>query len=172
MTLKNDKVPIAGTSVISGNIPRTVTGWWRSTQSKVYNIYECGRYRSGQTFSLRRRFGTQEDLHCHTGGGCFDSSVGKTGKILGPSDNTWHHFAHVWDGSSHFIYYDGELYSKGTDRKNRTLSTYENGCVFGSKDDRFSFKGDIKGLRIYSTALTLEDIVKIKGKFLYLINSR
>ena len=86
----------------------------------------------------------------------------RNGKDIEPSDNTWHHFGHVWDGSTHYLYYDGELYSQGRDR-NGILNTFGNGCIFGSKDSRFNFFGDIKGLHVYRAALTLDQIKKIKG---------
>ena len=166
-TLNNNQVQMVGTTVISGNIPRTVLGWWRTTQKDSYNIYECGRGKSGQSFSLGRWFGEHgtsvKGLTCHTWSGCYNNDVSKSGSDIGPSDNTWNHFAHVWDGSTHYIYFNGELYSKGSDAGNRILNTYGDGCVFGSKDARFNFKGDVKGLKIYSAALTSEQIKYLKG---------
>ena len=167
MTLKNDQIPIPGSTTISGNVPRTVAGWWRTTQNDSYNIYECGRARSkcGASFALGRWFGEHgtsiKGLTCHTWCGCYDN-MGRYGKDVGPSDNTWHHFSHVWDGSTHYLYYDGELYYQGQDN-NGKLNTAADGCVFGSKDSRFNYIGDIKGLHIYRAVLTLEQIKQIKG---------
>jgi hypothetical protein len=75
----------------------------------------------------------------------------------------WHHFTHVWDGSVHYLYYDGALYSKGTD-SNGALSTIGNGCVFGSRDTRFLFRGDIKGMRVFKEALSVDQIEALYSK--------
>ena len=164
--VNNNQIPIPDTSDISGNAPRTFTGWWRTTQQDSYNIFECGRHIGGETFALGRWFGehttSPKGLTCHTWHGCFLDDVGKNGKDFGPSDYVWHHFAHVWDGSNHYLYYDGELSSQGPD-SNEILNTYGNGCVFGSKDSRFNFIGDVKSLHVYNAALTLVQITKIKG---------
>ena len=88
--------------------------------------------------------------------------MGRNGNEIGARDNAWHHFGHVWNGSTHYLYYDGELYSQGRD-SNEILNTFNIGCNFGSKDSRFRFIGDIKGFHVYRAALTLEQIKKIKG---------
>ena len=94
--------------------------------------------------------------------------MGTSGRDVGPSDNTWHHFAHIWDGTSHYLYYDGELYSKGGDTNSginsKQLETVASGCVFGSKDSRFNFKGDVKGIKIYTEALTATQIKSLFGE--------
>ena len=159
-----------GTEVVKGNIPRTITGWWRTSQKDSYNVYECGNPGTGcgNSFAFGRWFGehatSRQGLTCHTWCGCYSDTVGKSGRDVGPSDNTWHHFAHIWDGSSHYLYYDGELYSSGGDA-NKELSTAATGCVFGSRDDRFNFKGDVKGLKIYTEALDATQIKLLSGKF-------
>ena len=162
VTLKNDQIPIPASTTILGNVPRTIAEWWRTTQNDSYNIYDCGRPgKCGASFAFGRWFGehgtSSKGLTYHTW-----CDVGRYGKDVGPSDNTWHHFSHVWDGSTHYLYYDGELYYQGLD-KNGKLKTSADGCVFGSKDSRFDFIGDIKGLCIYRAALTLKQIKKIKG---------
>ena len=53
--------------------------------------------------------------------------------------------------------------SNGSDAGNRMLDTFGDGCVFGSKDGRFDFKGSVKGLQIYTAALTSEQIKYLKG---------
>ena len=166
VTLNNNQIPIPGSIAISGNVPRTFAGWWRTTQNDPYNIYECGRVkRNGEAFALGRWFGefstSSKGLTCHTDGGCFKDDVGRNGKDVGPSDNAWHHFGHVWDGSTHYLCYDGELYSQGRDT-NGKLNTFDNGCILGSYE-YYNFIGDIKGLHVYRDALTLQQIKKIKG---------
>ena len=171
--VNNDQIDMPGTEVVKGNIPRTITGWWRTSQQDSYNIFECGSPKvkgnagCGKSFAFGRWFGkykSSQGLTCHTWCGCFVDTVGQSGGDVGPSDNTWHHFAHIWDGSSHYLYYDGELYSSGGDA-NRELSTAATGCVFGSRDDRFNFKGDVKGLKIYTEALDATQIKLLSGKF-------
>ena len=159
---------MVGTNVIAGNDHRTITGWWRTNQKDSYNVYECGKPGTcGQTFAFGRWFGeyrtSTDGLTCHTWCGCNRDNVGKTGAAIGPSDNTWHHFAHVWDGSDHHIYYDGELYTQGPDH-NGNLQTVGSGCVFGSREGQFNFQGDIKLMKVYREALNVGQIKLIKGK--------
>ena len=158
-----------GTEIVKGNIPRTVTGWWRTSQQNSYNVYECGNpwKNCAESFAFGRWFGyagaSSQGLTCHTWCGCYKDAVGNSDSDVGPSDNTWHHFAHIWDGTSHYLYYDGDLYSSGGDT-NRELTTAASGCVFGSRDSRFNFKGDVKGIKIYTAALTATQIKSLSGK--------
>ena len=98
-----------------------------------------------------------------------DDIVGKSETDIGPSDNTWHHFTHVWDGSRHHIYYDGELYSQGPD-SNVNLKTVANGCVFGSREQSLNFQGDIKGIEVYAEALNANQIKHILGNLFYFLS--
>ena len=165
---------MAGTNVISENTNRTIMGWWRTNQKDSYNIFECGKPQCGKIFALGRWFGehgtSRDGLTCHTHCGCYNDGVGTTGAAIGPSNNSWHHFAHVWDGLNHYIYFDGEFYIEGPDR-NGNLQTDSIGCVFGARDTRFNFQGDIKGIKVYAEALNGDQITRIKGKPFYFRDS-
>ena len=167
--VNNNQIPMPGTEVIKGNIPRTITGYWKTSQKDSYNVYECGTpwKIAGGNFAFGRWFGehgtSKLGLTCHTWGGCYSDTVGTSGRDVGRSDDTWHHFAHIWDGTNHYLYYDGELYTSGGD-KNKKLKTVDTGCVLGSRDTRFNFKGDVKGVKIYKEALTATQIKILAGK--------
>ena len=172
VSIDNNNIDMNGTTVISGNDPRSVTGWWRTNQTDSYNIFQCGRpdAGSGETFSLGRWFGmygtSKYGLVCHTWKGCFLDDVSNSATDIGPSDNTWHHFAHVWDGSRHHIYFDGELYSQGSD-KNVNLKTVASGCVFGSRHPPANFQGDIKGIKVYAEGVNANQIKHILGNLFH-----
>ena len=172
VSINNNNVDMTGTNIIAGNDPRTVMGWWRTNQTDRYNIFECGTPNAGrgETFAFGRWFGShgqpQYALTVHTWKGGYKDDVSKSETNIGPSDNTWHHFTHVWDGSSHHIYYDGELYSQGPD-SNVNLKTVANGCVFGSREQSLNFQGDIKGIEVYAEALNANQIKHILGNLFY-----
>merc|ERR1711971_741215 len=72
------------------------------------------------------------------------------------SGQKFYHIAHVWDGKEHHIYWEGELFSKGTDG-NGQLKT-KGKCCLGATDTRFNYGGEIKGVRVFNSALTAGEI--------------
>merc|ERR1711971_972352 len=71
--------------------------------------------------------------------------MGKSSKTLPVDSSKFYHIAHVWDGKEHHIYWEGELFSKGTDG-NGQLKT-KGKCYLGATDTRFNYGGEINGGR-------------------------
>jgi hypothetical protein len=152
-----------GTDSITGNDARTVVGFFKTGQTDSYNIFECGTPSSscGMSFAMGHWFGehgaSSQGMTCHTWCGCYNNDVGKSSQSVSIDSGTWYHFAHVYDGTTHFLYFDGALFSSGTDNNN-PLSTAATGCVFGSKDSRFSFDGQVKSAKVYLGAMSASEI--------------
>jgi len=163
VTLSRNTVDMPGTDSITGNDARTVTGFFKTGQTDSYNIFECGTPSSscGMSFAMGRWFGehgtSSQGMTCHTWCGCYSNSVGKSSQSVSIDSGTWYHFAHVYDGTTHYLYFDGALFSSGTDNNN-PLTTAATGCVFGSKDGRFSFDGQVKSAKVYSGAMSASEI--------------
>lgn len=150
---------LPGTTAIAGNVPRTIMLEARvpnNAAREPFNFFECGyvapNENYGRTFAAGRWYGTHGTtdlgLTCHTWGGCYNDDVGEFGKPV-PVDDKWHNIAHTWDGTTHKLYWDGELYAEGTDN-NGTLDTFANGCKLGGVDPRFRFNGDINNVEIWT----------------------
>ena len=84
---------------------------------------------------------------------------GTTTKIKAPSGNTWHHFVITGDGSASKLYIDGLYYGKCINFKSITGSILHiNGWSSGGD---YRTNGKISDFRIYSTALSEDDIKEL-----------
>ena len=129
--------------------------WW----GKAPSYSDTGLMYWG--FSDGNRLNYYAGLYCNTGDS-YDNPYYKpntTTIISIPSVNTWHHFVMVGDGSSNKLYMDGELYGVAATYKGITGST----IVINGWDSGTSYKtnGYISDFRIYSTALSTEDIKEL-----------
>ncbi|OGG26640.1 hypothetical protein A2960_00515 [Candidatus Gottesmanbacteria bacterium RIFCSPLOWO2_01_FULL_39_12b] len=80
-------------------------------------------------------------------------------------DNSWHHAAMVWDGSSRFLYVDGLLKASGswTEAPVTTSLALMVGNYFPGADIPRNFKGNIDEVKIYNTALSQPEIINDAG---------
>ena len=165
------EIPIRDIDDITGNNPRTVLGWWRTTKSDHYHIFECGDRATGQFLSVGREY---DILACRTGNSpstndCSNISI--TNIDIAWEHDKWHHFAYVWDTPNHILYYDGSLYVNVT--VTGIVTTANTSCVLGSRDPGLSFKGDIQRLQVYKKALQPPEIKrKYDGIFYFYIISQ
>lgn len=84
---------------------------------------------------------------------------GTTTKIKAPSGNTWHHFVITGDGNASKLYIDGLYYGKCINFKSITGSILHiNGWSSGGD---YRTNGKISDFRIYSTALSDDDIKEL-----------
>jgi len=163
VTLSNNKQEMVGVE-FTGNAPRTFAMWAKtdaSSERNSYNYFECGPTTGcGTSFSLGRWFGehgaSKEGMNPHTWCGGYNNAVGRSSKTLPVDSSKFYHIAHVWDGKEHHIYWEGELFSKGTDG-NGQLKT-KGKCYLGATDTRFNYGGEIKGVRVFNSALTAGEI--------------
>ena len=129
--------------------------WW----GKAPSYSDTGLMYWG--FSDGNRLNYYAGLYCNTGDGSSNPyyKPNTTTTISTPSVNVWHHFVMVGDGSSNKLYMDGELYGVAATYKGITGST----IVINGWDSGTSYKtnGYISDFRIYSTALSTEDIKEL-----------
>ena len=85
---------------------------------------------------------------------CDDALVGTDIR-----DGIWHHLVGVWDGSTIYLYLDGEL--DNSISCSGTLTTNNKNLYFGSRlgNQRY-FNGLIDEVRIYNRALSAEEIAE------------
>ena len=127
--------------------------WWGKAPSYSSLMY--------WGFSNGNRLNFYSGMYCNTGDGSSNPyyKPNTTTTISTPSVDTWHHFVMVGDGSSNKLYMDGELYGVAKTYKGITGST----IVINGWDSSTSYKtnGYISDFRIYSTALSAEDIKEL-----------
>ena len=127
--------------------------WWGKVPSYSAIMY--------WGFSNGNRLNYYSGLYCNTGdGGSNPYYIPNTTTVItSPSVNEWHHFVMVGNGSSNKLYMDGELYGIAKTYKNITGNT----IVINGWDSGTYYKtnGHISDFRIYSTALSADDIKEL-----------
>lgn len=127
--------------------------WWGKVPSYSAIMY--------WGFSNGNRLNYYSGLYCNTGdGGSNPYYIPNTTTVItSPSVNEWHHFVMVGNGSSNKLYMDGELYGIAKTYKNITGNT----IVINGWDSSTYYKtnGYISDFRIYSTALSADDIKEL-----------
>lgn len=112
-------------------------------------------------FSNGNRLNYYSGLYCNTGDESSNPyyKPNTTTTIDVPSVNVWHHFVMVGDGSTNKLYMDGELYGVAKTYKGITGSS----IVINGWDSSTNYKtnGYISDFRIYSTALSAEDVKEL-----------
>lgn len=86
-------------------------------------------------------------------------------------DDTWHHLAGVYNGSTLTIYLDGSVPSQsniGTSVPSSTVSTGGNNAHIGSRTDNSTeLKGKMDDFSIFNAALTATEVSNIKNNAIY-----
>ena len=128
--------------------------WWGNVPSYSNSIMYWG-------FSNGNRLNYYSGRYCNTNNG-FDNPYyvpNTTTTIATPSINEWHHFVMVGDGSTNKLYMDGALYGVAKTYKGITGNT----IVINGYDSSVNYKtnGYISDFRIYSTALSADDIKEL-----------
>ena len=112
-------------------------------------------------FSNGNRLNYYNGLYCNTGDGGDNPYYipNTTTVITSPSVNEWHHFVMIGDGSTNKLYIDGILYGiaktyKGITGNTIIINGWDNGTYYKTN-------GYISDFRIYSTALSADDIKEL-----------
>ncbi|MCF7567638.1 LamG domain-containing protein [Sabulilitoribacter arenilitoris] len=159
-TFSGSGITIEGYNGITGNNPRTVSAWIKTTNTARQGVATWGN--SG-TFS-RNTFvvnGNGTVRFEYQGGG-----QNSTGKV---NDGEWHHIAYTYDGADIKVYIDAVLdFTRPETRINtavagdRQITIGSEGASDGSLTFR-RFKGAIDDLRVYNRALTAVEIAALAG---------
>ncbi|MDD9933777.1 MAG: putative Ig domain-containing protein, partial [Myxococcales bacterium] len=150
---------VAASAPMNGSTEGTLSTWFRapSTQANKYIV------------SLPRTAGSNNGFDINTNGSdlrsCLVTSTG-VNCISAPADyadNTWHHAAATWDGTTHRLFFDGaEIASTA---HGGTLSVYQDrvaiGCHNTTGGNSYCFNGSIDEPTIYATALTAADVQQL-----------
>ena len=127
--------------------------WWGKAPSYSSLMY--------WGFSNGNRLNYYDGKYCNTGDGGSNPyyKPNTTTTIDVPSVNVWHHFVMVGDGSTNKLYMDGALYGVAKTYKGITGSS----IVINGWDSSTNYKtnGYISDFRIYSTALSAEDVKEL-----------
>ena len=128
--------------------------WWGNAPSYSNGIMYWG-------FSNGNHLNYYSGKYCNTNDGSSNPYYvpNTTTTITVPSINEWHHFVMVGDGSTNKLYMDGELY--GIAKTYRGITG--NSIVINGYDSSVNYKtnGYISDFRIYSTALSADDIKEL-----------
>ena len=128
--------------------------WWGNAPSYSNDIMYWG-------FSNGNHLNYYSGKYCNTNDGSGNPYYvpNTTTTIATPSINEWHHFVMVGDGSTNKLYMDGELYGIAKTYKGITGNT----IVINGYDSSVNYKtnGYISDFRIYSTALSADDIKEL-----------
>lgn len=137
--------------------------WWGKVPSYSSIMY--------WGFSNGNRLNYYNGLYCNTddGGNNPYYIPNTTTVITSPSVNKWHHFVMIGDGSTNKLYIDGILYGIAKTYKGITGNT----IVINGWDSSTYYKtnGYISDFRIYSTALSADDIKELYNTSAYVLDN-
>jgi len=159
-TFSGNGITIDGYNGITGNNPRTVTAWVKTTNTARQGITTWGN--SG-TFS--------RNTFVINGNGTvrFEYQGGGQNSTLTVNDGSWHHVAYTYDGIEVKVYIDGVLdFTRPETRINtgvagdRQITIGSEGASDGSLTFR-PYSGAMDDLKIFNRALTAEEIAELAG---------
>ena len=159
-TFSGNGITIDGYNGITGNNPRTVTVWVKTTNTARQGITTWGN--SG-TFS--------RNTFVINGNGTvrFEYQGGGQNSTLTVNDGTWHHVAYTYDGIEVKVYVDGVLdFTRPETRINtgvagdRQITIGSEGASDGSLTFR-PYSGAMDDLKIFNRALTAGEIAELAG---------
>ena len=146
-----------GKKVLISNLPTSglansyTISWWAKTWS-FSNLMFWG-------FSNGNRLNYYGGLYCNTGDGSSNPYRNNGTTITTPTNDVWHHYVMVGNGSTSLLYVDGNLYGTALNYKSITGSSiYLNGWDSSSN---YNFNGYMSDFRIYATALSANDIKEL-----------
>lgn len=139
----------------SGNCPKTICGWFRSTSTEaLQSLFGTGNAVAEYNFTITRGpAGTKNQFRINGWGDSYDW---RTGVDAAPYfDGKWHFCAVTYDTITTKFYLDGELKSETSKFRYRTDP--EKGLVVMGMEIDFKgwqFKGALDDIRIFTRALT------------------
>lgn len=143
----NDYVNLGIGPNISGNAPRTIEAWGYARAFNDGGLFQAGPGGlTGGDFSLRTTSTTNQWRAQMWGTPDFDAT-------LPLSQNSWHHYALVYNGSTARLYYDGV--QKGS--KTYSLNTGATNVLIGQWYGAF-FNGMADEVRVWNDDLTVSTL--------------
>lgn len=135
------------TNLPTGNAPRTMEAWIKTTQTSIGNIISWGRRSNNQrnTMSVRNNvlgfIGESNDFNGNT--------------VI--NDGAWHHVAITFDGLTMRLYVDGVLDASS----NRSFNTTDQNLRIGTialPSSGENYEGSLDEVRIWNVARTQEEL--------------
>ncbi len=138
-----------GSGLPDANHPQTISFWF----------YATARSASAQSMLAMANSALKASLR-YSGASALAGLMGAGDNWLlfspPPSLNAWHHFGYVFDGSQNLLYIDGVLVGASTIAPSAaSAQNLQIGC---SPDGSEYFQGSIDEIRIYSRALTADQL--------------
>ena len=157
----DDEVIATGYKGISGSTPRTIAAWIKTSTTGV--IAYWGRDAGGQksTFRVQADNAINGSVRYEVDGGFVCGSTDLR-------DNQWHHVCAVLpdgatDVSQVLLYVDGQLEAYGTNNTKIINTGSLNDLKIGNDMINRNFNGLIDEVRLYSRALSIEEINDLPG---------
>ena len=157
--------------IISPAIPKTdfqnsyTISWWSKTSDMN------GRMAWGSSEGNRLNLYPSNGYFCwNTGDGASNAiKNGSTSVAFAPYQGAWHHYAMVGDGTNGNLYIDGTYVGKATTYKPLNSSViYLSGW---NSSTEYTWGGNIVDFRMYSTALSADDIKELYDTSAYICNN-
>ena len=144
------EVPAAA-SLPTGNQPRTISAWFKTTVMANQVIVEWGTHAQGQRCGM---------LVCDLLGGVADFS-GYINDFRGTKqviNNAWHHYVFTYDGTVGRIYLNGVLDAESTVVLNTQGTLFSIGRRANGNQTLEYFQGAIDDVRVYNRVLSMAEI--------------
>ena len=151
---ENDYVYV-GDVGIDGNSPRTIAGWVRATKPAADIPGWAGIF----GFTSTEGADTHFDIQRNGGSDNYCIHVNGWEQNIAPLDQEWHHLAATYDGSTIAWYADGSRVGSAA----RILNTYDHVQIGKRADKNAFFPGLVDDVRIYSRALSQDEIGYLAG---------
>jgi len=162
----DDRVELGNISSLNSTSAFSLSFWVKlSSSAGTVRFYQSG----SDTFynSISFNHSTVIDFLIGKGGSSY-AGTRYSGSI---KDDTWHHLAGVYNGSTLTIYLDGSVPSQsaiGTSVPSSTVSTGGNNPHIGSQtDNTLEVKGKMDDSSIFNAALTATEVSNIKNNAIY-----
>ncbi len=148
-------VKYGSTGIPTGNSARTIEAWVKSSTNGAQIVADYGNFSlTNQEFGLGYEIGGDYRgiWVDYGGGGCASGVYGYSGQ--------WNYIAATFDGSNVKLYLNGNLIKTQDSRcSGATLNTQNNYMYIGArKDNSWWFNGLIDEVRIYSRALSADEV--------------
>ncbi len=160
----SDFVSSASALSLVGQVPRTVSGWFKVATNQSQSVFCYG----GRTLGLdlwEIDFTSDRKIFGHFWGGGYDTLTGTTQTF---SLNQWVMATLVYDGTTVYVYQNGALINQ----KALTLATTSSLAYIGGGNDSGGlydydqFSGQIDDVKIWDTALTPAEVLSDYNQFM------
>jgi hypothetical protein len=147
--LQSDSYP----SSLNGNTAYTMAAWFKTTARGNGGIMGYGS--TGTCLGNNLRLNGYRSFHSYWYGCDLTSS-----QVPDFSNNTWHHVAVTYDGTTRSFYYDGAFLNSGAGQTRATTgSTFQLGKTINDS----AFNGTLDEVALYTRALSLADIQELRN---------